>query len=119
MRKTLTVVALAAFSAVAYAGKVGTPAVGSGTGSVIGNDAIERALQGDISEVEGVSLYERLLPLPETILLEDGRILSPDTYLANGSVIVLTVAPNGKITDVTILERDVSSGQPAGGACGA
>lgn len=118
--KFLTAFSLAAFSVAAFAGKAGTPLAGSsGSGGVIGNEAIDQTLGGAALDIQGgITLYNRLRVLAATIVLEDGSVVSPDTRLPNGTVIILTVEPDGTIRNVERVEREPAS-ERAGGACGA
>lgn len=111
--RILAVMALAAFSATAVGGKSGTPGA-----MTIPNQALSEALAGDRETRADVGLYRRLMELPETIVLEDGTVVSPDLQMSDGTVITLTVAPDGTIQMVEIVRPETPADRaPASLAC--
>lgn len=120
IRLLLAAAVLACASPAVLAGKAGVPGAGtSGSGGVLGNQALDDALGGSspIDIPGGQQLYARLRALPPTIVLEDGSVVSPDTRLPDGRTVVLTVAPDGEVRNVRVLDRD-PPGEGVGGSCG-
>jgi hypothetical protein len=115
--RILLALALVAFAGTAGAGKEGTAgATATGTGGVISNDAMDQAFAGTLN---GPDLYQKLISMPATILLEDGTIISPDTLLADGKVINIRMTPDGKVQDVKVVKPEKGSAASGGGSCNA